>query len=122
MSTMPSSPDTPGHSLNDDDTTGEGLTAYNSLNKGDATTSESSLGEEGLTTSHVNRAANDDSGSDADETREHGTSGADAGNATELDYGRDARVARDTREDAGNGAGSDAGRPPLRNGDTGYAG
>lgn len=116
MSTMPPSPNTPGHSLNDDDTTGEGLTAYDSLNKGDATSNESSLGEEGLTTSNVNHAATDDSGSDADETREHDSSRSDAGNSSELDYDRD------TREDAGNGAGSDAGRPPLRNGDTGYAG
>ena len=115
MSTMPSSPTTPGHSVNDDDTTGEGLTAYNSLNRGDATTSESSLGEEGLTTSRVNRAATDDAGTAADESREHGSARSDA-NASELDYDRD------TREDAGNGAGADAGRPPLRNGDTGYAG
>jgi hypothetical protein len=80
------------------------------MDSGSATSNESSHGEEGETTSRVNRAAMDDSGSDADESREHG--GSKARNATELD----------TREDAGNGAGSDSGRPPLRGGDTGYAG
>lgn len=103
-------------STDEDSENYRGLTAYDSLNRGDATSDESSLGEEGLTTSRVNRAAQDDSGSDADESLEHRASRSDAGNTSEL------MSDRDTREDAGNGAGADAGRPPLRNGDTGYAG
>ena len=106
-------------STNEDDENYRGLTAYDSLNSGDAVDSSqsgSSLGEEGLTTSRVNRAATDDSGSDADESVEHRGLHADVGNTSELMEDRDAR------EDASNGAGADAGRPPLRNGDTGYAG
>ena len=113
---MAQSPVSNPSSPNEEDENYRGLTAYNSLNSGDATSNESSLGEEGLTTSRVNHAATDDRGSDADESREHGTSRSDAENKSEL------MSDRDTREDAGNGAGADAGRPPLRNGDTGYAG
>ena len=99
-------PVTPGTDENDENY--RGLTAYDSLNKGDVTSNESSLGEEGLTTSRVNRAATDASGSDADESVEHRASRSDAGNTTEL-Y-------PDTNQT------SDAARPPLPNGDTGYAG
>lgn len=113
---------TPNNDSLNADNPSEGLTAFDSMNRGSSTSTESSLGEEGQTTSRVNRAATDDTGSDADETRESGGTRSEAGNSSELDYDRDASVARDTREDAGNGAGSDAGRPPLRNGDTGYAG
>lgn len=113
-------PVTPG--TDEDDENYRGLSAYDSLNKGSVTSTESSLGEEGLTTSRVNRAATDDSGPDADESVEHRASRSDAANTSELDYDRDARESRDAREDAGHGAGADAGRPPLRNGDTGYAG
>ncbi len=107
---------TPNNDSLNADNPSEGLSAYDSMNRGSSTSTESSLGEEGQTTSRVNRAATDDTGSDADETRESGGTRSEAGNSSELDYDRD------TREDAGNGAGSDAGRPPLRNGDTGYAG
>lgn len=69
-------------------------TAYESLDPGSATSTESSAGDEGKTTSRVNKAAEDDT-----HNREE-----------------------DELDDAGNGAGSDAGRPPRRNGDTGYAG
>lgn len=109
-------------STNEDDENYRGLTAYDSLNRGDATSNESSLGEEGLTTSRVNHATMDDSGSDADESVEHRGLHADAENTSELMSDRNAADDRDMRDDAGNGAGSDAGRPPLRNGDTGYAG
>lgn len=113
---MAQTPPVNSSSTNEDDENYRGLTAYDSLNRGDATSTESSLGEEGLTTSRVNRDATDDSGSDADESAEHRASRSDAGNTSEL------MSDRDTREDAGNGAGADAGRPPLANGDTGYAG
>jgi hypothetical protein len=113
---MAQSPVSNPSSNNQEDENYRGLTAYDSLNKGDATSNESSLGEEGLTTSRVNRAAMDEGGSDADESFEHRASRSDAGNTSELMSDRDAD------DDAGNGAGADAGRPPLRNGDTGYAG
>lgn len=100
-----------GSQQSSDATQNEQPTAFKSMDTGSATSNESSRGEEGLTTSRVNHTAADDSGSDADESREHSASRTDAGNRSELD----------TREDAGNGAGADAGRPPLRNGDTGYS-
>ena len=107
-------PVTPGNDENDDNY--RGLTAFRSLNTGSEFSDVSSLGEEGLTTSRVNHAATDDSGSDADESVEHRGLRSDAGNSSELTDDRD------SRDDAGRGAGTDAGRPPLRNGDTGYAG
>ena len=120
---MAQSPVSNPSSNNEDDENYRGLTAYDSLNRGDATTNESSLGEEGLTTSRIDHSAMDDSGSDADESVEHGASRPDAG-GSRSDAGNTSELMsdRDTEDDAGNGAGADSGRPPLRNGDTGYAG
>ena len=73
----------------------EQLTAFKSMDTGSATSPEGNMGDEGKTTSVVNRAASESHGTAADDEAED--------RSTELDGG----------QDAANGAGSDTGRPPL---------